>query len=97
MPKKFSQRAESLRRAVAEEAARLMSEHGIGDFLQAKRKAADRLGVHDVAALPKNTKQRTTLRREKSVTSPSWQNLFTGEPLILSAQGIPTTIAEQTP
>ena len=55
MPKKLSPRAEILRRAVAEEAARLMSEHGIGDFLQAKRKAAERLGVDDVAALPKNT------------------------------------------
>lgn len=31
-----------------------MAEHGIADFLQAKRKAADRLGVHDVAVLPKN-------------------------------------------
>jgi hypothetical protein len=31
-----------------------MAEHGIEDFLQAKRKAADRLGVNDVAVLPKN-------------------------------------------
>ena len=54
MPKKFSQRAEDLRRALAQEAARLMAEHGIDDFLQAKRKAADRLGVNDVAVLPKN-------------------------------------------
>ena len=54
MPKKHSQRAEDLRRALAQEAARIMAEHGIGDFLQAKRKAADRLGVNDVAVLPKN-------------------------------------------
>jgi hypothetical protein len=54
MPKRFSQRAEDLRRALAQEAARIMAEHGIADFLQAKRKAADRLGVHDVAVLPKN-------------------------------------------
>ncbi|HLW23335.1 MAG TPA: hypothetical protein VKT22_03115 [Steroidobacteraceae bacterium] len=55
MAKKFSQRAEDLRRALAQEAARIMAEHGIEDFLQAKRKAADRLGVNDVSVLPKNT------------------------------------------
>ena len=65
MPKKFSQRAESLRRALAEEAARIMSEHGIGDFLQAKRKAAERLGAHDVAALPKNTEIEAALRERQ--------------------------------
>src|ERR1017187_9827728 len=54
MPKKFSQRAEDLRRALAQEAARIMAEHGIEDFLQAKRKAANRLRVNDVAVLPKN-------------------------------------------
>ncbi len=32
MPKKFSQRAEDLRRALAQEAARNMAEHGIEDF-----------------------------------------------------------------
>ncbi len=32
-----------------------MSEHGIRDFLVAKRKAADRFGVTDSAVLPKNT------------------------------------------
>jgi len=62
MPKKFSQRAEDLRRALAQEAARLMVEHGIGDFLQAKRKAADRLRVNDVAVLPKNIEIEAALR-----------------------------------
>jgi hypothetical protein len=65
MPKKFSQRADSLRRALAEEAARIMSENGIGDFLQAKRKAADRLGVHDVAVLPKNIEIEAALRERQ--------------------------------
>jgi hypothetical protein len=50
MPKRYSQRAEDLRRALAQEAARIMAEHGIEDFLQAKRKAADRLGVHEIEA-----------------------------------------------
>src|SRR5260370_15495531 len=62
MAKKFSQRAEDLRSALAQEAARLMAEHGIEDFLQAKRKAADRLGVNDVAVLPKNIEIEAALR-----------------------------------
>jgi hypothetical protein len=44
-----------LRQAVAEEAARIMSEQAIDDFLQAKRKAAERLGVVDASILPRNT------------------------------------------
>jgi hypothetical protein len=71
MPKKFSQRADDLRRALAREAARIMSEHGIGDFLQAKRKAAERLGVHDVAVLPKNVEIEAALREH--------QRLFGGD------------------
>ncbi len=48
-------RSEQLRRTLAQEAARIMSEKGIDDFLLAKRKAADRLGVADASVLPKNT------------------------------------------
>jgi hypothetical protein len=44
-----------MRLAVAEEAARIMREQGVDDFLQAKRKAADRLGVTDASILPRNT------------------------------------------
>lgn len=62
MPKKYSQRTEDLRRALAQEAARVMAEHGIEDFLQAKRKAADRFGVHDAAVLPKNVEIEAALR-----------------------------------
>jgi hypothetical protein len=65
MPKKFSQRAEDMRRALAQEAARIMAEHGIEDFLQAKRKAADRLGVNDVAVLPKNVEIEAALREHQ--------------------------------
>jgi hypothetical protein len=54
MSKKLSPRAENLRRAVSVEAARLMAEHGISDFLLAKRKAAERFGVEDASVLPKN-------------------------------------------
>jgi len=48
-------RAGHLRTAIAQEAARLMAEHGIQDYLVAKRKAAERYGVTDNAVLPKNT------------------------------------------
>ena len=42
-----------------------MAEHGIEDFLQAKRKAADRLGVNDVAVLPKNIEIEAALREHQ--------------------------------
>jgi hypothetical protein len=47
-------RSANLRRALAQEAARIMAQHGIHDFLTAKRKAAERLGVTDSNALPRN-------------------------------------------
>ncbi len=65
MPRKHSQRSADLRRALAQEAARIMAEHGIADFLQAKRKAADRLGVHDAAVLPKNVEIEEALRERQ--------------------------------
>jgi len=55
MKKPLSPRADNLRRALAQEAARIMSEHGIRDFLTAKRKAAERFGVVDGSVLPRNT------------------------------------------
>jgi len=42
LAKRAPTRADHLRSAVAQEAARLMAEHGIQDFLIAKRKAAER-------------------------------------------------------
>jgi hypothetical protein len=55
LSKRLPPRAENLRRALAQEAARVMAEHGIRDFLFAKRKAAERFGVVDGAVLPRNT------------------------------------------
>ena len=55
MTKRHPVRTENLRRALAQEAARVMAEHGVSDFLFAKRKAAERFGVTDHAVLPKNT------------------------------------------
>ncbi len=55
MSKRQTPRADHLRRALAQEAARIMSEQGIDDYGLAKRKAAERLGATDIAVLPKNT------------------------------------------
>lgn len=64
-------RGDHLRRALAQEAARLMAEHGIRDFLAAKRKAAERLGVVDGSALlPKNSEIESALAE--------YQRLFGG-------------------
>jgi hypothetical protein len=64
-------RAENLRRALAQEAARIMAEHGVRDFLFAKRKAAERFGVVDGAVLPRNTEIEDALA--------AYQRLFGGE------------------
>jgi len=64
-------RSEHLRRAIAQESARIMAEHGIRDFLVAKRKAAERFGVTDGAVLPKNTEIEEALAE--------YQRLFGGE------------------
>jgi len=63
--------SDNLRRAVAVEAARVMAEHGIRDFGSAKRKAAERLGVTENAALPKNIEIEAALAEH--------QRLFEGE------------------
>jgi hypothetical protein len=61
MPRRNSPRSDNLRRAMAQEAARIMAEHGIHDFLTAKRKAAERFGNPDDAALPRNTEIESAL------------------------------------
>ncbi|MGP8034348.1 MAG: hypothetical protein ACLPQ6_09415 [Steroidobacteraceae bacterium] len=79
--KRHPTRSDNLRRALAQEAARIMAEHGVQDFLVAKRKAAERLGVDDGSAmLPKN--------REIEVALAEYQRLFGGESHVesLSAQ-----------
>jgi len=48
-------RSGNLRRALAQEAARIMAQQGIHDFLTAKRKAAERLTYTDLGSLPSNT------------------------------------------
>jgi hypothetical protein len=71
MPRRNSPRSDNIRRALAQEAARLMAEHGIQDFLAAKRKAAARFGNVDSAALPGNAEIEAALAE--------YQRLFTAD------------------
>jgi len=61
----------TLRERLAQEAARLIVEHGIQDYGQAKRKAATRFGVREAGVLPSNSEI------ESSVTE--WQRIFEPE------------------
>lgn len=63
-------RGDHLRSAVAEEAARLMAEHGIQDFLVAKKKAAERYGVDEGSVLPKNTEIEAALLARQRLFGP---------------------------
>ena len=58
-------RSHQLRRRIALEAARLMSEHGIRDFRMAKRKAAQHIGVSDEGFLPRNSEIEEALREHQ--------------------------------
>lgn len=59
------------RTRLAQEAARLMAVGGVRDFHQAKLKAAERLGIHDDASLPRNREIEDALRE--------YQRLFQGD------------------
>lgn len=52
---------------VAQEAARLMSEHGIRDFHHAKLKASERLGILDTQSLPRNDEIERALREHQRI------------------------------
>jgi len=65
------ERHQQRRQQLAQEAARLMAEGGLHDYGQAKRKAAQRLGIVDEAALPRNEEIQAALR--------DYQRLFQGE------------------
>lgn len=64
-------RTRERRHRLAHEAARLMAEGGMRDYRQAKLKAADRLGIHDDASLPRNREIEEALRE--------YQRLFLGD------------------
>lgn len=64
-------RTRERRQRIAVEAARLMTESGIRDFHQAKLKAAERLGIREDSALPRNREIEEALRE--------YQRLFQGD------------------
>jgi len=68
--------AEELRLKLADEAARLMVEHGIQDFSHAKRKAAERLGVRG-GALPSNTEIQAHVVARQRLFEPGRDQLLT--------------------
>ncbi|MEO5811179.1 MAG: hypothetical protein ABIU96_05355 [Rhodanobacter sp.] len=61
---------------IAQEAARLMSEHGIRDFHHAKLKAAGQLGIADTQSLPRNVEIEQALREYQRLfladSQPRW-------------------------
>lgn len=61
---------------IAQEAARLMAEHGIRDFQHAKRKAALHLGMTDTQSLPRNDEIADALREHQRLfladSQPRW-------------------------
>ena len=54
MPKRKTNGEDRLRRILAQEAARIIVDHGIRDYRVAKIKAAERLGMNTRGALPGN-------------------------------------------
>lgn len=56
-----------LRHRVAQEAARLLAEHGSDDLAWARRKAAAQLGIRDESLLPGGDEIRTALRDHRAL------------------------------
>ena len=54
MPKKRNNGSERERQVVAQEAARIIVNHGVRDYRAAKQKAAERLGINGRGSLPGN-------------------------------------------
>jgi hypothetical protein len=54
MPRKHNNGTERARQVIAQEAARIIVNHGVRDYRVAKQKAAERLGVNSRGSLPGN-------------------------------------------
>jgi len=71
MPRRMHKALQSeLRERLAQESARLMIEHGIVDFGLAKRKAAERLSVETLGALPSNAQIEACLAERQRIFEP---------------------------
>lgn len=71
MAKQGHPRDQRMRQRLALEAARIMAEEGVADFLIAKRKAADRLGAPGTENMPRNMEIQDALA--------DYQRLFLGD------------------
>lgn len=71
MAKQGNPRDQRMRQRITVEAARIMAEEGVRDYLVAKRKAADRLGAPGTENMPRN--------REIQEAVAEYQRLFLGE------------------
>lgn len=71
MSRRRNDRSDQLRTLVAQEAARIVVQQGVKDYLLAKQKAAERMGLTDRSQLPKNTEI------EQAVME--YQRLFAGD------------------
>lgn len=67
MSKENISRQQHLRQLVAQHAARMMVEEGVGDYAYAKRKAARQLNVDEVHCLPTNLEIEQELRLYQSL------------------------------
>lgn len=61
---------EVLREQLAQEAARLIVDHGMHDYGQAKRKAARRFGVRESSALPSNSEIESSVIERQRIFDP---------------------------
>ncbi len=59
-----------LREQLAQEAARLIVDHGMRDYGQAKRKAALRFGVREASALPSNAEVESSVIERQRIFAP---------------------------
>jgi hypothetical protein len=67
------QRSDNLRRQLAIEAARVMAEQGVKDFLTAKKKAAEKYGVQNGVNMPKNSEIEQALIEHQRIFQSSSQ------------------------
>jgi hypothetical protein len=61
---------EVLREQLAQEAARLVVDHGMHDYGQAKRKAAQRFGIRESSALPSNSEIESSVVERQQIFAP---------------------------
>ena len=67
-------RPDHQRAAIANEAARIMAEHGVADFRVAKARAAERLGARASGPLPSNAEVEAALAERNRIFRPTAQN-----------------------